>query len=78
MALVLYPKYWGSGKAIYQEIINRAFTIVGLSSITIVLPASRKRIRGIFRLRFKEDSEFDVDGVQFLRFRLYDSGNSEG
>lgn len=78
LALVLHPKYWGSGKAIYQEIINRAFTSMGLSSITILLPPSRKRIRGIFRLGFKEDGEFDVDGVQFLRFRLYAPGSSEG
>lgn len=77
LALVLHPKYWGSGKTIYQEIINRAFTSMGLNSITILLPPSRKRIRGIFRLGFKADGEFHVDGVQFLRFRLYATSNSE-
>lgn len=77
LALVLHPKYWGSGKTIYQEIINRAFTTMGLSSITILLPPSRTRIRGIFRLGFKDDGEFDIDGVHFLRFRLYATGNSE-
>lgn len=46
LALVLHPKYWGSGKVIYQEIINRAFTTMGLSSITILLPPSRKELEG--------------------------------
>lgn len=77
LALVLHPKYWGSGKVIYQEIINRAFTTMGLSSITILLPPSRKRVRGIFRLGFKSDGEFDVDGVHFLRFRLHALGYSD-
>jgi len=77
LALVLYPKYWGSGRTIYQEIINRAFTSMCLTSITILLPPSRKRIRGIFRLGFKEDGEFNVDGVHFLRFRLCATSNSK-
>lgn len=38
LALVLHPDFWGSGKAIYHEIVRRAFTSLGLESITILLP----------------------------------------
>lgn len=71
LALVLHPSFWGSGRAIYQEIVKRAFTTMGFDSITLLLPPSRKRIKGIFRLGFQADGEVDFDGVHFLRFRLY-------
>jgi ribosomal-protein-alanine N-acetyltransferase len=71
LALVLHPGFWGSGRAIYQEIVKRAFTTMGFDSITLLLPPSRKRIKGIFRLGFQVDGEVDLDGVRFLRFRLY-------
>ncbi len=71
LALVLHPGFWGSGRAIYQEIVKRAFTTMGFESITLLLPPSRKRIKGIFRLGFQVDGEVDFDGVRFLRFRLY-------
>lgn len=71
LALVLHPSFWGSGRAIYQEIVKRAFTTMGFDSITLLLPPSRKRIKGIFRLGFQVDGEVDLDGVRFLRFRLY-------
>ena len=29
LALVLHPQFWGNGKAIYQEIVKRAFTMLG-------------------------------------------------
>ncbi|MEG2468972.1 MAG: GNAT family N-acetyltransferase [Comamonas sp.] len=73
LALVLHPQFWGNGKAIYQEIVKRAFTSLGLDSITILLPPSRTRIKGIFRLGFQPDGELDIEGVRFLRFRLYAS-----
>lgn len=71
LALVLHPKYWGHGKAIYQEIVKRAFTDMALDSITILLPPTRTRIKGIFRHGFQPDGELIYDGVRFLRFRLY-------
>ncbi|MCY1442823.1 GNAT family N-acetyltransferase [Pseudomonas alkylphenolica] len=71
LALVLHPSFWGSGRAIYQEIVKRAFTTMGFDSITLLLPPSRKRIKGIFQLGFQVDGEVDLDGVRFLRFRLY-------
>ncbi|MDD2058054.1 GNAT family N-acetyltransferase [Pseudomonas sp. GD03860] len=74
LALVLHPTFWGSGRAIYEEIVERAFTEMGFSSITILLPPTRTRIKGIFRLGFQADGEVDIEGVRFLRFRLYAPG----
>ncbi|MDL5038329.1 GNAT family N-acetyltransferase [Comamonas resistens] len=71
LALVLHPDFWGSGKAICQEIAKHAFTSQGLESITILLPPSRTRIKGIFRLGFQPDGEVDIEGARFQRFRLY-------
>lgn len=73
LALVLHPQFWGNGKAIYQEIVKRAFTSLGHDSLTILLPPSRTRIKGIFRLGFQPDGELEIEGVRFLRFRLYAS-----
>ena len=71
LALVLHPDFWGRGKAIYQEIVKRAFNSLGLESITILLPPSRTRIKGVFRLGFEPDGEVDIEGARFQRFRLY-------
>ena len=71
LALVLHPDFWGSGKVIYHEIVKRAFTSLRLESITILLPSSRTRIKGIFRLGFQPDGELNIEGARFLRFRLH-------
>lgn len=71
LAMVLHPRFWGSGKAIYEEIVKRAFTSMGQKSITILLPFSRTRLKGIARLGFQADGEVEFDGVRFQRFRLY-------
>ena len=71
LALVLHPDFWGDGKAIYLEIAKRAFISMGLESITILLPPSRTRIKGIFRLGFQPDGEVDIEGARFQRFRLH-------
>ena len=71
LALVLHPDFWGSGKVIYHEIVKRAFTTLRQESITILLPSSRTRIKGIFRLGFQPDGELNIEGARFLRFRLH-------
>ncbi len=43
LGLVLHPDYWGYGKVIYDEIIRRAFDIMGLTSVTILFPPTRTR-----------------------------------
>jgi [ribosomal protein S5]-alanine N-acetyltransferase len=70
LGLVLHPDHWGLGKAIYDEIIARAFGEMELKSVTILLPPSRKRIKGIFRLGFRFDGETSLNGERFLRYRL--------
>lgn len=71
LALVLHPDYWGLGKQIYNEIVDRAFNQMGFESITILLPPTRVRIKAIFRLGFQCDGDIDYDGIRFNRYRLY-------
>lgn len=70
LAMVLHPNYWGFGKAIYDEIVRRAFEEMGLKSITILLPPTRTRVKGVLRLGFRQDGEINVDGCHFIRYRL--------
>lgn len=70
LGLVLHPDFWGSSKAIYDEIIRRAFTEMGFASVTVLLPPSRTRVRGLARLGFTQDGELEVAGQRFLRYRL--------
>ena len=71
LALVLHPTYWGLGYAVYQEIIRRAFMEMGLPSVTILLPPTRTRIKGLSRLGFQPDGQVDYDGERFVRYRLF-------
>lgn len=70
LALVLHPRYWGIGKVIYKKIIDRAFSDMGLSSITLLFPPTRTRIQGVIRLGFKDEGIISVEGKQFMKFRL--------
>lgn len=74
LALVLHPKFWGTGKPIYDEIIRRAFGEMGFESVTILFPPSRTRVKGIFRLGFKPDGEIEIGGERFIRYRLRKAG----
>lgn len=69
-ALVLHPNYWGMGKRIYDQVIEYAFTKMGLSSITVLLPPSRNCRKVLFRFGFQPDGESRIGGELFLRFRL--------
>jgi hypothetical protein len=71
LALVLHPKYWGIGKIIYNKIIDQAFSQMGLESVTILLPPTRTRIKGVLRQGFKLDGEITIVGERFIRYRLY-------
>ncbi|MHC6226140.1 GNAT family N-acetyltransferase [Pseudomonas sp. X10] len=70
LALVLHPDYWGFGKTIFDEIVRRAFQEMGLGSVTILLPPSRTRVKGLFRLGFRPDGAVELDGTSFNRYRL--------
>lgn len=73
LGLVLHPDFWGMGKIIYDEIIRRAFGEMGLASVTILLPPTRTRVKGIRRLGFQLDGEVEIDGERFIRYRLFAS-----
>ena len=71
IALVLHPKSWGVGKAIYDEIIKQAFGVMGFESVTCLLPPTRIHIKGLFRLGFEQDGEVEYLGERFIRYRLH-------
>ncbi len=71
LALVLHPKYWGKGKAIFDEIVKRAFGEMKFKSITVLMPKSRERLKGLLRLNFKPENELIVKGERFMRYRLF-------
>lgn len=70
LALVLHPNYWGIGKALFKEIIGKAFGEMGLPSVTVLFPPTRTRVQGLLRLGFKEESEIEVNNERFILYRL--------
>ncbi len=74
LALVLHPDFWGIGKTLYRQIIDRAFGEMGLDSVTVLFPPSRTRIQGFLRLGFREDNELEFNGETFIRYRLENPG----
>jgi len=74
LGLVLHPDHWGKGKLIYDEIIRRAFGEMGFESVTILLPLTRKRVKGVLQLGFVPDGEVEIEGKLFARFRLHAPG----
>ena len=75
MALVLHPDYWGIGGVMFKRILHRAFAEMKLKTVTVLLPASRKRVGGLLRLGFYEDGELNVMGGKFIRYRLNSDGS---
>jgi [ribosomal protein S5]-alanine N-acetyltransferase len=71
LGLVLHPDFWGAGRIIYNEIVNRAFGEMGFESIIILFPPTRTRIKGILRLGFQLDGEVELNGEKFIRYRLF-------
>jgi|TARA_Y100000816_G_C26089530_1_gene575541 GNAT superfamily N-acetyltransferase len=71
LALVLHPQYWGLGKQIFNEIIKRAFNEMGFESVTILLPPTRKNLKGIYLLGFELEGEVILSGERFIKYRLY-------
>ncbi len=69
LGLVLHPDFWGWGKPIFDETLRRAPGL-GIGSITVLLPPSRARVRGLTRLGFVADGELELHGERFRRYRL--------
>lgn len=70
LGLVLHPTYWGAGKALYDKLMAHAFEEMNLTSVTILFPPSRTRVKGVLRLGFTPDGEMEVGGKRFIRYRL--------
>ncbi len=71
IALVLHPKSWGMGKAIYDKIIQQAFDEMGFQSVTCLLPPTRTHVKALLRLGFEQDGEVEYLGKPFIRYRLH-------
>lgn len=69
-ALVLHPDFWGWGRKIFNKIRDQAFNQMNIESITILFPPSRTNSKAITRLGFINDGQINVDGENFMRFRL--------
>jgi hypothetical protein len=69
LGLVLFSQHWGSGAAIFRELLRRG-TTMALPDVTILLPPSRTRMKGLSRLGFVPHGELVYAGHRFLKFRL--------
>lgn len=68
LLLVLSPKYWGSGKVIYEDLINKAKNEFFLNEVYILLPITRKSHKYIKKLGFKYCGEEIYKEVLFKKF----------
>lgn len=68
-ALVLFPEYWGQGGQIFHHCMSRR-TELGIGAVSILLPPSRLRTRGLSRLGFERVADVVHAGQRFLKFRI--------
>lgn len=68
-ALVLFPEYWGHGGRIFHHFM-RCRTELGIETVSILLPPSRLRTRGLRRLGFELAGEAVHGGQRFLKFQI--------
>lgn len=70
LALVLHPRFWGSGAAVARAAIDAGFDELGLEVILVSLPFSRRPGPVLARWGFVPDGEATHGGVRFQRYRL--------
>ncbi|MDQ4628691.1 GNAT family N-acetyltransferase [Janthinobacterium lividum] len=68
LALVLLPAFWGHGPALVRRFMHRRLEL-GIGPVSILLPPSRTRVRGLARIGFALDCEVEYEGRCFLKFR---------
>jgi len=76
VGVVLHPDYWGLGRQLFAEVIVRAFGEMGFDAVTVLLPPTRTKLKGILRFGFKPDGTVKIEQHQFLRYRLKKSDAS--
>lgn len=69
LALVLLPQFWGHGAELFRGFMGRRIAL-GIGSVSILLPPSRSRVKGLARLGFVADGELDYEGQRFMKFRI--------
>lgn len=77
-ALVLQPQFWGHGEAIARRALDHGFRELGLDTVLIALPYSRRPDRVVARYGFVPDGDVDYGGVRFRQYRLTRSAWSAG
>lgn len=70
LALVLLPEFWGHGPALVGHFMSRRLEL-GIGPVSILLPPSRTRVKGLARIGFLFDCEVEYDGQRFLKFRAF-------
>ncbi|MDN2678467.1 GNAT family N-acetyltransferase [Janthinobacterium sp. SUN033] len=68
LALVLLPGFWGHGPALARHFMHRRLEL-GIGPVSILLPPSRTRVKGLARIGFLFDREVEHKGQRFLKFR---------
>ncbi|WP_240754376.1 GNAT family N-acetyltransferase [Lampropedia aestuarii] len=68
-ALVLFPEYWGQGSQIFHHFM-RCRTALGIETVSVLLPPSRLRTRGLKRLGFEHVADVLHAGQRFHKFRV--------
>jgi GNAT superfamily N-acetyltransferase len=68
LALVLLPEYWGQGARLFRHFMSRRSEL-GIGPVSILLPPSRSKTRGLARLGFVFVEESVYEGQRFLKFR---------
>lgn len=70
LALVLHPNYWGIGKQLAQEIVDKAFNEMDVEKVSVLFPPTRTRVKGLLKLGFTQEDELEVDGKTYIRYAL--------
>ncbi|MNW13378.1 hypothetical protein D3C71_2113200 [compost metagenome] len=65
---MLLPKFWGHGAMIFRHVMSRRDAL-GIGPVSILLPPSRSRLRGLARLGFEFVGELAYEGQRFLKFQ---------
>jgi hypothetical protein len=67
-ALVLFPGYWGRGGQIFHHFMSHRMEL-GIETVSILLPPSRLRTRGLRRLGFEYVGDVEHGEQRFLKFQ---------
>lgn len=70
LALVLHRADWGLGRKLYELMLDRGFTELGLDTVTVALPLTRNATRALVRFGFRPDGEVTHGGTLFRQYRL--------